>query len=158
MSSATTLGNAVKISTPTASWETIGANVNEGAGKPACAPWRTILTAVVAAIYHGGRTWLVFSASNCAGTGYSLGSLELTSSNPLSASSWKKSSGPIFSSANGNYQVGSSARDRICCTRLTNGFIAWTQRLFQQPIRQRNLERESIVLLPSQIRYSKQLV
>lgn len=32
MTSATTLGNATKISAPTLSWERVGANVNEGAG------------------------------------------------------------------------------------------------------------------------------
>ncbi|KAF8892279.1 glycoside hydrolase family 43 protein [Infundibulicybe gibba] len=86
MTSATTVGNAVKISTPTLSWETIGANVNEGP----------------AALYQGGRTWIVFSASNCAGTGYQLGRLELTpGANPLSASSWTKYGSPIFTSANG---------------------------------------------------------
>ncbi|TFK73773.1 glycoside hydrolase family 43 protein [Pluteus cervinus] len=90
MNNATSLGNTVKISSPTLSWERVGANVNEGP----------------AAVYHGGRTWIVFSASNCAGTGYKLGMLELTGSNPLSASSWKKSSNPIFQSANGNYQPG----------------------------------------------------
>jgi GH43 family beta-xylosidase len=90
MTSATTLGNAVKISTPTASWEKIGAKVNEGP----------------AAIYHGGSTWIVFSASSCAGTGYALGSLKWTGGNPLSASSWVKSNGAIFKSANGNNEVG----------------------------------------------------
>ncbi|EEB98173.1 hypothetical protein MPER_02367 [Moniliophthora perniciosa FA553] len=38
MNSATTVGNSVKISTPTLSWERVGANVNEGP----------------AALYHGG--------------------------------------------------------------------------------------------------------
>jgi GH43 family beta-xylosidase len=90
MTSPTTVGNAVKISTPTYDWEKVGANVNEGP----------------AALYHGGRTWIVYSASNCAGTGYKLGRLELTGSNPLSASSWTKYSQPIFQSANGQYQPG----------------------------------------------------
>jgi hypothetical protein len=46
------------------------------------------------------------SASGCMGTGYSLGSLELTGSNPLSASSWTKyNNGPIFKAAFGNYAV-----------------------------------------------------
>ncbi|KAF9006183.1 Arabinanase/levansucrase/invertase [Cyathus striatus] len=85
MNSATTVGDAVKISTPTYSWEKVGANVNEGP----------------ALLYHDGRTFLVFSASNCAGTGYTLGRLELTGSNPLSASSWTKYSNAIFVSANG---------------------------------------------------------
>ncbi|KAG9121943.1 hypothetical protein FRC07_001872 [Ceratobasidium sp. 392] len=91
MNSATSLGNAVKISRPTNSWEQVVAKVNEGP----------------AALYHGGRTWIIYSASGCAGTGYSLGSLELTGSDPLSASSWTKyNAGPIFKAANGNYAVG----------------------------------------------------
>ncbi|KAG8732105.1 hypothetical protein FRC10_001226 [Ceratobasidium sp. 414] len=91
MNSATSLGNAYKISRPTNSWEQVTAKVNEGP----------------AGLYHGGRTWIVYSASGCAGTGYSLGSLELTGSDPLSASSWTKyDAGPIFKAANGNYAVG----------------------------------------------------
>ncbi|KAF8074863.1 Arabinanase/levansucrase/invertase [Lyophyllum atratum] len=86
MNSATSVGNTVKISTPTFAWEKVGANVNEGP----------------AAIYHGGRTWIVFSASNCAGTGYTLGRLELTGSDPLNSSSWTKYANPIFTSANGS--------------------------------------------------------
>ncbi|PBK72397.1 glycoside hydrolase family 43 protein [Armillaria solidipes] len=95
MTSSSTVGDAVKISTPTYDWEMVGANVNEGPGK---------LT--FSALYHGGRTFLTFSASNCAGTGYELGRLELTGTNPLSASSWTKYSEPIFTSANGNYEPG----------------------------------------------------
>lgn len=90
MTGATTLGNTVKISTPTYAWEQVGANVNEGP----------------APLYHGGRTFMTYSASNCAGTGYSLGRLELTGSDPLSVSSWTKYSSPIFTSANGNYEPG----------------------------------------------------
>ncbi|KAG6919500.1 hypothetical protein DXG01_005090 [Tephrocybe rancida] len=86
----TTVGNTVKISTPTLSWETIGGNTNEGPQ----------------ALYHGGRTWIVYSASSCAGTGYQLGRLELTGSDPLSASSWTKYGSPIFTSGNGSYQPG----------------------------------------------------
>ncbi|KAJ8093982.1 hypothetical protein PM082_009867 [Marasmius tenuissimus] len=85
MNSATTVGNTVKISTPTLSWERVGSNVNEGP----------------AAIYRNGRTWIVYSASGCAGTGYKLGRLELTGSNPLSAGSWTKFGNPIFQTANG---------------------------------------------------------
>lgn len=90
MNSATSVGNTVKISTPTYDWEKVGANVNEGP----------------AAIYHGGRTWIVFSASSCTGTGYKLGRLELTGSDPLNPSSWTKYPNPIFTSANGSYQPG----------------------------------------------------
>jgi GH43 family beta-xylosidase len=90
MNSASTVGNTVKISTPTYDWEKVGANVNEGP----------------AGLYYAGRTFVVYSASNCAGTGYKLGRLELTGSDPLSASSWTKYSTPILQSANGNYQPG----------------------------------------------------
>ncbi|KAH7102693.1 Arabinanase/levansucrase/invertase [Auriculariales sp. MPI-PUGE-AT-0066] len=90
MTSAYQVGNCVKISTPTLSWEIVGGAVNEGP----------------AMLYHGGRTFLVYSASFCAGTGYKLGRLELTGSNPLSASSWTKYGSPIFQSSNGQYQPG----------------------------------------------------
>lgn len=113
MNSATSLGNAVKISTPSLSWEKVGANVNEGPGKSRLVfhleyvliPRLDTYVELIAAIYHGGRTWIAYSASNCAGTGYKLGILELTGSNPLSASSWTKNPNPIFQSANGNNQV-----------------------------------------------------
>jgi GH43 family beta-xylosidase len=59
---------------------------------------------LLAAIYHGGRTWIVYSASGCAGTGYKLGRLELTGSDPLNASSWTKYGSPIFQSGNGFVQ------------------------------------------------------
>ncbi|KAK0204669.1 Arabinanase/levansucrase/invertase [Desarmillaria ectypa] len=98
MFSATTVGNAVKISTPTLPWEQVGANVNEGP----------------AALYHGGRTWIVFSASYCGGTAYSLGRLELTGTNLLSASSWTKYGGPIFTSANGSVYHASSSVPALC--------------------------------------------
>ena len=76
----TTVGPTPKISTPTYDWERIGANVNKGPQ----------------AIYHEGRTWIVYSASNCAGTGYQLGRLELVGSDPLSASSWSKYPSSVF--------------------------------------------------------------
>ncbi|KAJ7155429.1 Arabinanase/levansucrase/invertase [Mycena crocata] len=53
-------------------------------------------------VRHGGSTWIVFSASSCAGTGYQLGRLTLTGTNPLSASSWTKYANPIFTGANGH--------------------------------------------------------
>ncbi|KAJ7115974.1 Arabinanase/levansucrase/invertase [Mycena epipterygia] len=96
--SATTVGNAVKISTPTNSWEIIGGPVNEGP----------------AALYHGGFTWIVFSASSCAGTGYELGRLTLTGTDPLSASSWTKYVNPIFTSANGCVYHASSTSPALC--------------------------------------------
>ncbi|KIY63458.1 glycoside hydrolase family 43 protein [Cylindrobasidium torrendii FP15055 ss-10] len=90
MSSATEIGPSTKISTPEYDWETVDANVNEGA----------------AAIYGGGGTFVVYSASNCAGTGYKLGLLQLTGFDPLSASSWTKFPDPIFESANDVWQPG----------------------------------------------------
>lgn len=68
------------ISSPTLSWETSGAPVNEGP-EP---------------LYHGGRTFLTFSASYCQTADYKLGQLELTGSNPLSAASWTKKQTPVF--------------------------------------------------------------
>ncbi|QRW07461.1 glycoside hydrolase family 43 protein [Ceratobasidium sp. AG-Ba] len=91
MNSPTSVGNAVMISKPTNSWEKVGTGVNEGP----------------APLYHGGRTWITYSASLCSTSGYSLGLIELTGSDPLQASSWvKNNSGPVFSAANGSYGVG----------------------------------------------------
>ncbi|WP_405729607.1 family 43 glycosylhydrolase [Streptomyces sp. NBC_00028] len=80
------------ISSPTASWETSGSPVNEGP-EP---------------LYHNGRTFLTFSASSCQTADYKLGMLELTGSDPLNASSWTKSSSPVFqrSDAAGVYGPG----------------------------------------------------
>ncbi|MET8975165.1 family 43 glycosylhydrolase [Streptomyces sp. NPDC004539] len=80
------------ISSPTLSWETSGAPVNE-APEP---------------LYHNGRTFLTFSASYCQTADYKLGQLELTGSDPLSASSWTKKQTPVFqrSDANGVYGPG----------------------------------------------------
>jgi GH43 family beta-xylosidase len=69
------------ISSPTLSWETQGGTVNEGP-EP---------------LYRNGKTFVVYSASACWGPDYKLGQLELTGSNPLSASSWTKKSTPVFS-------------------------------------------------------------
>jgi len=68
------------ISSPTLSWETSGAAVNEGP-EP---------------LYHDGRTFLTFSASFCSTPDYKLGQLELTGSDPLLASSWTKKQTPVF--------------------------------------------------------------
>ncbi|KAG8758046.1 hypothetical protein FRC14_000898 [Serendipita sp. 396] len=86
----TTVGNAYILSRPTLSWEQVGFPVNEGP----------------APLYHGGRTWIVYSASFCDGTGYKLGRLEYLGGDPLSQSSWSKYGSPILTSANGNYQPG----------------------------------------------------
>ncbi|KAI5843455.1 glycosyl hydrolase [Morchella snyderi] len=90
MSNAYTIGTPYLLSEPTNSWETVGGAVNEGP----------------AALYHGGKTYLTFSASYCWTTSYQLGLLTWDgSSDPLLSSSWTKS-GPVFSSANGNLGPG----------------------------------------------------
>lgn len=90
MNSPTTIGNAVVISVPTNSWETVGAPVNEGP----------------VALINNGRVWVFFSASLCSGTGYKLGRLELVGSDLLNASSWQKYSNPVLLGANGNNEPG----------------------------------------------------
>ncbi|MEU9655607.1 family 43 glycosylhydrolase [Streptomyces chartreusis] len=79
------------ISTPTYDWERNG-TVNEGPE----------------ILQRGGRTFLVYSGSGCWTPDYKLGRLELTGSNPLSASSWTKNSTPVFqrSDTNGVYGPG----------------------------------------------------
>ncbi|MFK4102134.1 family 43 glycosylhydrolase [Streptomyces sp. NPDC019531] len=80
------------ISSPTLSWETSGGAVNEGP-EP---------------LYHGGRTFLTYSASFCGTADYKLGQLELTGSDPLNPASWTKKQTPVFqrSDANGVYGPG----------------------------------------------------
>ncbi|MFF2130124.1 family 43 glycosylhydrolase [Streptomyces olivochromogenes] len=68
------------ISSPTLSWETSGAPVNEGP-EP---------------LYHDGRTFLTFSASHCQTADYKLGQLELTGGDPLDPASWTKKETPVF--------------------------------------------------------------
>lgn len=86
----TTTGSPATISTPTYSWETQGARVNEGA----------------AVLKHDGRTFVSFSASSCNTPDYKLGILELTGSDPMSPSAWTKQSTPALQSGNGVYGTG----------------------------------------------------
>jgi GH43 family beta-xylosidase len=79
-------GSRVLLSQPTYAWETPLANVNEGP----------------VALQHNGRTFITYSASACWGPDYALGLLTLTGSDPLSTSSWTKSSTPVFQRADGN--------------------------------------------------------
>ncbi|MGC4069091.1 MAG: glycoside hydrolase family 43 protein [Polyangiaceae bacterium] len=82
----TVSGNRTLLSAPTYAWEQEGTDsVNEGP----------------VALYHQGRTFVTYSASQCASPGYKLGMLELVGSNPLLASSWRKSATPVFQAANG---------------------------------------------------------
>ncbi|CAI4218380.1 unnamed protein product [Parascedosporium putredinis] len=90
MNSPTSIGAYKILSEPTLSWETVDTPVNEGA----------------AAMYHGGKTFLAYSASFCWTSSYQLGLLTYKGSgDPTEASSWTKT-GPNFSSANGNYGTG----------------------------------------------------
>ena len=90
LTSPTTIGTTSVISTPTSTWETHSGSVNEGP----------------AALYHGGKTYLAFSASSCWTNYYALGLLTWNGSgDPAKSSSWSKK-GPVLSSANGNYGTG----------------------------------------------------
>ncbi|KAH6645915.1 glycosyl hydrolase family 43 protein [Truncatella angustata] len=84
-------GSVYTISQPTQSWETVSYPVNEGP----------------AALYFGGKTYISYSASYCWSASYCLGLLTWDGTTaPTSASAWTKSSGCVFSSANGNYGTG----------------------------------------------------
>jgi GH43 family beta-xylosidase len=76
----TVTGARTQISTPQHDWEKQGAPMNEGP----------------AALQHGGDTFITYSASACQGPDYKLGLLELTGTNPLSASAWTKHPEPVF--------------------------------------------------------------
>ena len=60
------------------------------------------------AIQHNGKTYIVFSASHCSTPDYKLGLLTWNGGDPLSSSSWVKSSQPIFTrnDSNGVYAPG----------------------------------------------------
>lgn len=73
-------GSRRTISQPTLSWERQTGAVNEGAE----------------ALYHDGRTMIVYSASACWGPDYKLGLLTLTGSDPLNRAHWTKSPDPVF--------------------------------------------------------------
>jgi len=91
MTSPGKLGATKILSTPTESWETNGSPVQEGP----------------VAMYHGGKTYIAYSASFCWTPNYSLGLLTWNGSgDPALSASWKKSDGPVFTNANGNYGPG----------------------------------------------------
>ncbi|KAK4107199.1 glycoside hydrolase family 43 protein [Canariomyces notabilis] len=90
MTSPTSIGASRVLSEPTQSWEQADRPVQEGP----------------AALYHGSSIFLAYSASFCWTSSYQLGLLTYKGSgDPTLASSWAKS-GPVFSSANGNYGTG----------------------------------------------------
>jgi GH43 family beta-xylosidase len=76
----TAAGTRHLLSNPTYSWETVGGAVNEGAE----------------VLQRNGRTFIVFSASHCSTPDYKLGILTYNGGDPLSSSSWVKSSTPVF--------------------------------------------------------------
>lgn len=86
----TTTGPINILSQPTADWERIGDPVNEGP----------------VPLQKDGKTWIVFSASSCGTEDYQLGTLRYTGGDPVLASSWNKSAGPVFSKANGVFGPG----------------------------------------------------
>lgn len=86
----TTVGQPATFSTPTHSWETQGARVNEGA----------------AVLKHGGRTFVSYSASSCNTPDYTIGLLELTGSDPMDPGHWTKSPVPAMQQGNGVYGTG----------------------------------------------------
>jgi GH43 family beta-xylosidase len=84
------IGATKVLSQPTQSWEKNGSPVMEGP----------------AAMYHGGKTYLTYSASYCWTPNYSLGLLTWNGSgDPSLSASWAKS-GPVLTSANSNYGPG----------------------------------------------------
>lgn len=60
------------------------------------------------ALYHAGKTFLVYSGSDTASPLYCLGLLTLTGKDPLKRGSWKKTPQPVFSASptNGIYGPG----------------------------------------------------
>lgn len=84
----TVTGNRTLLTSPAYPWEQEGSDsVNEGP-EP---------------LHHDGRTFVTYSASQCADPGYKLGLLELTGDDPLNPSDWTKSATPVFQAANGAY-------------------------------------------------------
>jgi GH43 family beta-xylosidase len=76
----TAAGTRHLLSAPTYNWETVGGAVNEGAE----------------VLQHGGKTFIVFSASHCSTPDYKLGLLTYNGGDPLNSSSWVKAPNPVF--------------------------------------------------------------
>ena len=75
-----TTGEESILSRPTYSWERQEGTVNEGP----------------VALYRGGRTFIVYSASACWGPNYKLGLLTYQRGDPLSPDAWVKKAQPVF--------------------------------------------------------------
>ncbi len=76
----TLAGDRALLSAPTYDWERETRNINQGP----------------VALQHNGKTFIVYSASYCGGTGYKLGMLTYTGGDPLQTGSWTKSPVPVF--------------------------------------------------------------
>lgn len=91
MASPTALtGERVRIAQPTAAWERHGLPINEGPQ----------------IFQRDGQTHVIYSGSGYWTNEYALGDLKLTGADPMIASSWTKTSAPVFSQANGVTGVG----------------------------------------------------
>ena len=78
-------GEAALIADPDAAWE-------KGAGSSKNYPVDEGPTA----LYHAGKTFIVFSASDTASPRYCLGLLELQGRDPMLRANWKKAPQPVF--------------------------------------------------------------
>lgn len=87
-----TTGEETVITQPVLDWERQEGTVNEGP----------------VALYHDGKTFIIYSASACWGPDYKLGMLTYNGGDPLDANSWDKSQQPVFerSDENGVYAPG----------------------------------------------------
>ncbi|MDE3067317.1 MAG: glycoside hydrolase family 43 protein [Verrucomicrobiota bacterium] len=83
-------GKRVCISRPTYAWECRGAPVNEGPET----------------LWHGGRLFIIYSASGAWGDGYCLGQLTWTGGEVLNPKSWIKKPTPVFSSTDSVFGPG----------------------------------------------------
>jgi GH43 family beta-xylosidase len=86
----TAAGTRHLLSNPTYGWETVGGAVNEGAE----------------VLQRNGKTFIIFSASHCSTPDYKLGMLTYNGGDPLNASSWVKSSSPVFQRNDANRVFG----------------------------------------------------
>lgn len=86
----TITGPRMVLTRPTYDWEQSGRKVTEGAQ----------------ILQKNGKTFVIYSGSYCDTPDYKLGQLELVGDDPMQPESWKKSSEPVFQTANGVYAPG----------------------------------------------------
>jgi Predicted beta-xylosidase len=91
----TVTGPRVELTAPILPWERESGLDNTG-----------LVTEAPQVLQRDGKTFVIYSASSCNGPNYKLGMLELTGSDPLQTSSWKKYSDPVFQSGNGVFGPG----------------------------------------------------